>query len=697
MRITIFSFILFASLAYNTTAQTSFFKQEELVKTGVYYYPEQWDKTQWDRDFRNMKSLGFGFTHFAEFAWAMLEPDEGKYDFTWLDEAVRLAKKNGLKVIMCTPTAAPPVWLTQKYPEVLIVKEDGIRAKHGGREHYSWSSAKYWELSEKIILQMAKHYGNDSTIIGWQIDNEPSHYGTVDYGEEVLKHFQSWLQKKYTSIDSLNIAWGTSFWSQRYASFNQIILPNAKTNVQSVNPHARLDFQRFNALECSKFVSFQARLLKQQINTTQWVTTNFMQFHSKVDPWLNDKDLDFLAYTIYPVSGGYTNMGAVGEQGFRMGSPTKIAFANDFFRYKKKFTAVMELQPGQINWGIYNPQTYPGIIRAWLWSAYTGGCKLICSYRYRQPLFGDEQYHYGMVTSDGVTPNVGGREYSQFMQEIQTLRTHFTSNAQMPKDYANRKTAILWNWDNYWDTEILPETYKWNPAKVIFKFHRSLKELNCPVDFISEDMDFANYPTIVAPMYQLVDDKLIDKLTTYVNNGGHLVLTARAGQKDRNGHLWELPYGKKIEALTGNKLLFFDLLPDDKLGSISINNQSFSWNNWADVLEPLAGTETIATFTNQFYSSKAAATSKKMGKGTVSYIGVDTDDGKFEKAALAASYKKARINLNSLPDGLMVDWRDGFWVAVNYSSDNIPVDIPKNAKIIFGNQLLGPAEVVVWK
>ena len=325
---------------------------------------------------------------------------------------------------------------------------------------------------------MAKHYGNDSTIVGWQIDNEPSHYGTVDYGEEVLKHFQLWLQNKYSSIDSLNFAWGTNFWSQRYTSFAQIILPNVKSNIQQVNPHALLDFQRFNAFECAKFVSFQAKILKKYIDSSQWVTTNFMDFHSKIDPWLNDKDLDFLAYTMYPVGGGFNNMGGVGEQSFRIGVPNKIAFANDFFRYKKKFTAVMELQPGQVNWGLYNPQTYPGIIRAWLWSAYIGGSKLICSYRYRQPIYGGEQYHYGMVGTDGVTPNVGGREYGQFMKEIQLLRINYNPNNKMPQEYLQRKTAILWNWDNYRETEIQPQTNQWNPSKVIYKFHRILKELN---------------------------------------------------------------------------------------------------------------------------------------------------------------------------------------------------------------------------
>ena len=141
-----------------------------------------------------MANMGFEFTHFAEFAWAMLEPAEGQYNFEWLDKAIELAAKQGLKVILCTPTATPPVWLTQKYPEVLVTKENGQRAMHGTRAHYSWSSSKYRLLAANIVTQMAKRYGNDKRVWGWQIDNEPSHYGTVDYGPEVAANFKLWLK-----------------------------------------------------------------------------------------------------------------------------------------------------------------------------------------------------------------------------------------------------------------------------------------------------------------------------------------------------------------------------------------------------------------------------------------------------------------------------------------------------------------------
>src|SRR4030042_57256 len=445
----IFVLLAILFLITNDGFSQDFFKKEKLIETGVYYYPEAWDSNQWDRDFQNMVKMGFEFTHFADFAWAILEPSEGQYNFEWLDKAIELAAKHGLKVILCPPTAAPPVWLTKKYPEVLVVRENGQRAMHGTREHYSWSSKKYRELTEKIVTEMAKRYGNDKRVWGWQIDNEPSHYGTVDYGPEVALNFKDWLKKKYSTIEALNTAWGTVFWSGVYSDFDQIELPNKSLHTSGTgNPHSVLDFKRFSADECASYVSFQYKILKSIIQKDQFVTTNFMSSHEPVDPWRN-ADLDFVSYTMYPAA-GYQK--GVGNQGFRVGNIGQISFANDLYRSIKGKTGVMELQPGQVNWGRYNPQPYPGAVRAWLWNSFAGDFSFICSYRYRQPLFGGEHYHYGMVGTDGVTPSRGGLEFSRFISEIKVLRKHYNSSAIVPTEYANRKTAILYNKDNEWNT-----------------------------------------------------------------------------------------------------------------------------------------------------------------------------------------------------------------------------------------------------
>ena len=671
-----------------------FFNPEKMVETGVYYYPEAWNPEQWDRDFKKMEDMGFEFTHMAEFAWAQMEPTEGQYDFKWLDKAVELAAKHNLKVIMCTSSATPPVWLVRKYPEVLIELPTGQTGEHGTRQHGSWSSPKYREMVTKLVAAQAKHYGNDKRIWGWQIDNEPSHYGTYDYSTGAQKNFKEWLQKKYKTIAGLNEAWGTSFWSGVYTDFNQIEIPNTPRLISgTASPISIVDFKRFSADECASFVSMQFNTLRESISKEQFVTSNFMHMHSDVDPWRN-KDLDFISYTMYPVA-GYTK--GLGDQGFRLGDPWRISYANDFFRPLKGVTGVMELQPGQVNWGTYNPQPYPGVIRAWLWNSFAGGLDFICSYRFRQPLTGGEQFHYGMVGTDGVTELTGGQQYSEFMKEIRELRKLYKPNTKMPTEYAARKTAILYNPDNIWETEVQKQTYQWNETGHITRIYSNLKTLCVPVDIVGEDRDLSAYPVVVVPAYQMADRELIAKWKKYVENGGNLVLTCRTGLKDRNGHFFEAPWADEISSLIGAKISMYDELSAETKAKVSFNGDMYTWNVWGDILEPYFSVETWATYADQFYAGKASVVHRKAGKGTVTYIGTETTDGKMEKEVLKKVYDAAGITTNEQPEGVMVNWRDGFWVAINYSSAKVSIKIPANAKIIFGTRELAVAGVAVWK
>ena len=241
-------------------AQTSsWFNDKDLTLTGVYYYPEHWDESQWERDFKKMHELGFEFTHFAEFAWAQLEPEEGRYDFAWLDKAVALAAKYDLKVIMCTSTATPPVWMSRKYPEILLKNEDGTVLDHGARQHASFASPLYRELSYKMIEKLAQHYGNDSRIVGWQLDNEPA--VQFDYNPKAEQAFRDYLRAKYNhNIQLLNDAWGTAFWSEAYSSFDEITLP--KRVQMFMNHHQILDYRRFAAAQTNDFLNEQCLLIR---------------------------------------------------------------------------------------------------------------------------------------------------------------------------------------------------------------------------------------------------------------------------------------------------------------------------------------------------------------------------------------------------------------------------------------------------
>jgi beta-galactosidase len=493
-------------------------------------------------------------------------------------------------------------------------------------------------------------------------------------------------------IDSLNKSWGNAFWSLTYNDFDQILIPNVKELVAQANPHAILDFKRFTADEAADFVLYQQQLLKKSIAPAQWVTTNLMADYSPVDP-LRMKSLDLLTYTKYLVAG--FDMGH-GEQGFRMGSSTSIGFPNDFFRNINGITGVMELQPGQVNWGSYNPQTMPGTVRMWIYHVMAGGNKFVCNYRFREPLSGGEQYHYGIMNPDGVTVSRSGEEYIKVISELKKLRQSYKPGANMPAVFAKRKTAILYHPDNRWETEYQPQTDQWSFMGHLLRYYKATQALAAPVDVITESADFSKYPVMIAPAYQLLDSMLVSRWKQYVSNGGHLVLTSRTGQKDREGHLWEALFAQPVHQLTGIRSLYYDHLPSGYAGTVKMNDRAYKWNNWADVLE-VNDARVWATYDDQFYKGKAAVVSRKLGTGTVTYIGPDTDDGLLEKDVLLRVYAEAGLKTMNLPEGVVVGWEKGFYVGLNYSSASQMIPVPAGSKILIGRQNLKPGEVVIWQ
>lgn len=670
-------------------AQHTWFNDKDLTLTGAYYYPEHWDESQWERDLKQMHELGFEFTHFAEFAWAQLEPQEGVYDFSWLDRAVALAAKYDLKVVMCTSTATPPVWLSRKYPEILLKSEDGTVQDHGARQHASFASPVYRKLAYRMIEELARHYGNDSRIIGWQLDNEPA--VQFDYNQAAEEAFREFLKEKYHyNIQELNAAWGTAFWSEVYSRFEEITLP--KTAQMFMNHHQILDYRRFAAKQTNDFLNEQCRLIKKYAKN-QWVTTNYIPDYDKGHIG-GSKDLDFVSYTRYMV---YGDNEGIGRRGYRVGNPLRIAMANDFFRPVNGTYGVMELQPGQVNWGSINPQPLPGAVRLWLWSVFAGGSDFICTYRYRQPLYGTEQYHYGIVGTDGVTVTPGGREYEQFMKEIRSLRKDYRPKEDKPETYLKRKTAILWNPENYWSIDRQKQNATWNTFAHVDKYYRTLKSYAAPVDFISEEKDFSQYPVMIVPAYQLADKELVARWKKYVEEGGNLVLTCRTAQKDRFGRLPETPFGSMIDELTGNHIEFYDLLLSQDPGQVKMDGKVYTWNTWGEILQPGTSNEVWATYTNEFYEGKPAVTFRKLGKGSVTYIGVDSSDGALERQVLDKLYSRLQIEVMNLPYGVTMEYRNGLGIVLNYSDQPYQFALPQGAKVLIGTPNIATAGVLVFK
>ena len=671
---------------------SDFFNPADMMTIGVYYYPEAWPESQWPRDIANIKNLGLEFVHMGEFAWAFMEPEEGKFSLDWLARNVELCRAQGLKVVLCTPSPTPPVWLVRKHPQVLMVDERGRRMNHGTREQACWSVDVYRKYVAGIVAELGRRFGQDPAVIGWQIDNEVSHYDAkYCYCPSCQKKFRAWLKKKYATVENLNRDWGTAFWSERYQNFDQIDIPNQDELVEGINPHSLLDFQRWFSEEAADYIAFQADILRKWTKN-QWITTNFMTLHKEVFPASASRSLDVVTWTLYPVNGSLGE----GSLGFRLGDGARMSFMHDFLRPLKGLHGLMELQPGQINWAAVNPQPLPGAIRMWIMRAFASGAKLVCTYRYRQPLYGGELYHNGLADTDGVTPSFGGLEFSRAMTDVRLLRESFQPGAVIPPDHAARKTAFLYNVENRWDIDNHPQTDRWDTVRHLLRYYGALKSLGCPVDVITEDSDFSRYPFLIAPAYQLVDKNLVDRWTRFAENGGHLILTARTAQKDRRGHLWEAPWAGPIHELIGAKILRYDVLPEPLKAKVESLGKTHEWGCWGEWLEPQPGTAVLASYADQFYAGKAAAVTRRLGRGTVTYIGVETLQGELESGLVRGVYESAGVPVLNLDPQFFVDWRDGFWVATNFSSKKQTAPIPKGAKILIGTKEVDPGGVVVW-
>jgi beta-galactosidase len=684
--------LLSVLLASAAAAAPEYFRPGDLMNIGVYYYPEAWAASQWPRDMANIRKLGMEFVHMGEFAWAFMEPEEGRVTLDWLETNVRLAAEQNLKVVLCTPSPTPPVWLSEKHPEILMVDARGRRMLHGTRQHACWSVPAYREYVGKIVTALAERFGQDPRVWGWQLDNELSHYDKrYCYCDACQGKFRAWLGARYGTVERLNRDWGNSFWSQTYQNFDQIRIPNPEELVAQINPHAMLDFERWFAAEAADYLKFQADILRRH-GGKQWITTNFMALHGEVYPPLSARDLEVMSWTVYPVHGNLNE----GPLGYRLGDGVPFSFMHDFLRPLTGLQGIMELQPGQVNWGDVNPMPQPGAIRMWLLRSFAAGARFVCTYRYRQPLAGSELYHNGLAGTDGVTPSIGGQEYAQAMREIRELRALYDPAAKEPRDYAARHAAVLYNVENRWDLDNHKQTTRWDTMGHILKYYGALKRLGAPVDVVTEEKDFAPYPFLVAPAYQLVDRQLIDRLTRYAVGGGHLVLTCRTGQKDRRGQLWESAWAAPIHGLIGASIPTYDVLPAPHKARVRAGNKTYEWAAWGEQLAPLEGATALAFYDDQFYAGKVAAVTRHAGKGTVTYIGVESLEGELEKDLFEQVFARAGVAVRNLAPQFLVDWRAGFWVATNFSSTRQTAPIPQSAKILVGARELDPAGVAIW-
>ena len=681
------------------------------MKIGTYYYPEQWPRDQWERDFDNIAGMGLQIVHMGEFAWFQMEPKEGQINLDWLGECVELAQERKLDVILCTPTAAPPIWLCQKYPQTLPMLADGTTQRFGGRRHYNPLSPAMITATERIVTALADRFGNHPCVIGWQIDNE--YCGGFDQSPLTHKAFGEWLQNRYKTIDALNKAWGCQFWNTYYTDFSQIQLPR-KRELEYDNPHQHLDASRFWSGAFAQFNKVQADILKPRVGKS-FITTNFMPLHPDVNPADLADDLTLFAWDSYPVS-GYDKPG---DQTFRIADPAGIGMVHDQMASYNGRWGLMELQPGQVNWSGVPTLLYPGAVRLWIWTAIAHGAEFVTTYRFRQPRFGAELFHHGLVGTDGVTPSAGGREFAQAAAELTRLdmgklaAAPVVAPAPAPIPATGRKAAkmppvampsagsetvgLVFDFEQLWYYRTLPQARRWDYGKLLRQWYGAMARLGLKVQILQAHRPLpTNLPMIVCPGVQMVSDGFVQALSQYVQAGGNLVLTCRTALMDTTGQLFEGPLAAPILSLIGGTIEACDGLTDGVTAKVELGGKLYDWSTWGDLLYAEAGTKVLARYADQFYADAAAVIQKKHPKGTVTYCGVFAEQ-EFTSALAEQLARQFALPITALPQRVQICRRGAYFFCLNYQDVPYELSVPRNARFVVGSKTVEAAGVAVWE
>jgi beta-galactosidase len=590
----------------------------EQFQLGACYYPEHWTEELWKDDFHRMREMGFSIIRVAEFAWSIFEPNEGEFHFEMFDKVMDLAHEYGIDVIMGTPTATPPAWLTYKYPEILNVSQQGVQYQHGQRRHYNYNSSKYRELSARITRKMAEHYNTHPALVGWQIDNELNCEINVFYSESDHRAFREWLKAKYGSLDRLNEAWGAVFWNQTYSDWEQVHLTRPSVS-DSPNPHQALDEKRFISDSAISFAKLQADIIR-EASPKQWVTTNGVFGHLDSHQ-MTDELLDFISYDSYP------NFSTIyPDKGERPLLDRKWSQNLSVTRSISSNFCVMEQQSGPGGWvnKMEMPSPKPGQMRLWTYQSAAHGADMILYFRWRTATVGTEIYWHG-INEYHNQPTRRVQEAAQIGKELAAIGERIVGTLYQ----AN--VAIVRDYDNDWDGE-LDNWHGQLQGKSVSAWFKALQYNHIPADIIylrnkSESTDLSKYKTLIYPHPAILTESAATVLKEYVKRGGTLILGARSGYKDADGHCPMVPMPGYAAELCGVTVEEFTLIgPYEQTPEILMKKNGketrFTADSFNDILQlEAASAEVLAVYENTYYSGKPALVKNSYGDGTAFYYG----------------------------------------------------------------------------
>jgi beta-galactosidase len=590
---------------------------------GTDYYPEHWvypyagttedPEGRWKRDAELMVEASINIVRLGEFAWGLYEREEGKFDFDWMRRAMDVMGEAGIKVVLGTPTAAPPIWLAQKYPEILPLDNRGLRRHEGTRRAYCLNSNAYWDCCKRIVTALAKALGNHPQLVAWQIDNGlGGHHTESSFNEETRRDWHAWLRAKYETVDRLNELMGNRFWGQVVTDFTQVPMPMVVPTVH--NPALVLDWMRFSSDTIVAFTKMQADVLHELAPGIP-VTHNLRALTRNFDHFDLANVLDFVSVDSYA---------AVESKS------SEIAADIDKLRSLKKSGVrspdgdcgfwVIEQKAGNVNWRDVNSLVRPGVVRLFTYQLVSRGASGVLYFFWRQPRIGSEKFYSGVLSHEGRGDNRMFKEISQIGEEIKLLAPVLKGTS------VKAEVCLLFSHDNEWALQQGPQPNKYfSQHEHLQLFYNALHDRNIPADFARPTEDLAKYKLVIAPSLHLLAGGEADLLKLYVQNGGTLVSTFNTGLMDEHGIAPDTGYPHDLTDLFGLDVIEFDPLPPGQENHLTFK-ASFPTSHlhparlWCDIIEPKE-CQILATYAKDFYAGQPAMTINNYGLGKAIYIG----------------------------------------------------------------------------
>ena len=584
----------------------------ETILYGVSYYQEYMPEERLEKDVRMMQEAGINVVRMGESSWGLWEPEEGRFEFAWMDRVISRMHEAGIKVILGTPTYSIPAWLYRKHPEVLVTRLDGERATYGMRQNMDITNPTFLFYAERVIRQILGHYKNNPAIIGYQIDNETSSYGTA--GPNVQVAFTEYLKKKFGTASELNRVWGLNYWGQRLNDWTE--LP-PRSGI--LNPGYKLEWERYQHKITTDYLAWQARLVGEYKRPEQFVCHNFVGgVRTDVDQYDVAQHLDIAGINPYAPW-------AVGPEAI---DGQEWALSGDLARsLKRQNYLITETNAQTIGWDSKTQfPPFDGQLRLNVYSHLSSGANMVAYWHWHSLHYGQETYWKGVLSHD-MEPNRAYAEVSRTAHELKDLGPRLVNLKK------TNKVALLYSIDSFHGIQYMPFDDRVNYQTVLYQMYGALYRQNIGVDFVfPQSANFSDYQVIVVPPLYIASDALLQKLSEFVRGGGHLVMAFKSGFANEYSTVRATKAPGPLREAAGFYYQEFANIRQP----LKLKNDPFQAGDenkasvWAEFIIPEKA-EALAYYDHPFYGKWPALTRNKYGRGTLTYEGTFLSDKLQEK------------------------------------------------------------------